>query len=51
MEAKKRLGEILIDAGLITEETCMKALRMQVGGNRRLGRILVKMGALSYNFV
>jgi len=47
METKKRLGEILIDAGLITEETCTKALRMQVGGNRRLGRILVKMGALT----
>jgi len=47
METKKRLGEILIDAGLITEETCTKALRMQVGGNRRLGRILVRMGALT----
>lgn len=47
METKKRLGEILVDAGLISEEICNRALRMQVGGNRRLGRILVKMGALT----
>jgi hypothetical protein len=47
MAAKKRLGEILIDSGLITEETCSRALRMQVGGTRRLGRILVKMGAVT----
>ena len=47
MSAKKRLGEILIDSGLITAETCNRALRMQVGGTRRLGKILVKMGALT----
>ena len=47
MSDKKRLGELLIDAGLLTTEQCNKALKMQVGGNRRLGRILVKMGAVS----
>lgn len=44
---KKRLGELLIHSGLITEEDCNRALKMQVGGNRRLGRILVKMGAIT----
>lgn len=44
---KKRLGELLIHSGLISEEDCNRALRMQVGGNRRLGRILVKMGAIT----
>lgn len=47
MSEKKRLGELLIDAGLLTQEQCTQALKMQVGGNRRLGRILVKMGAVS----
>lgn len=47
MSDKKRLGELLIDAGLITMEDCNRALKMQVGGNRRLGRILVKMGAIT----
>ncbi len=47
MSAKKRLGELLIDSRLITEEECNRALKMQVGGNRRLGRILVKMGAIT----
>jgi hypothetical protein len=44
---KKRLGELLIQSGLITEEHCNLALKMQVGGNRRIGRILVKMGAIT----
>lgn len=47
MSDKKRLGELLIDSGLITMEDCNRALKMQVGGNRRLGRILVKMGAIT----
>lgn len=47
MSDKKRLGELLIEAGLISMEACNQALKMQVGGNRRLGRILVKMGAIT----
>ena len=47
MSEKKRLGELLIDAGLITVDDCNRALKMQVGGNRRLGRILVKMGVIT----
>ena len=47
MSPKKRLGELLIEAGLITEEECNRALKTQVGGSRRLGRILVKMGIIT----
>jgi len=47
MSEKKRLGELLINAGIITTEDCNRALKMQVGGNRRLGRILVKMGLVT----
>ena len=47
MLEKKRLGELLLDANLITQEVLDRALKMQVGGTRRLGRILVNMGAIS----
>lgn len=47
MSEKKRLGELLLDANLITQEVLDRALKMQVGGTRRLGRILVNMGAIS----
>ena len=47
MSEKKRLGELLLDAGLVTQEAVDRALKMQVGGVRRLGRILVNMGAIS----
>lgn len=39
MSEKKRLGELLLDAGLVTQEAVDRALKMQVGGTRRLGRI------------
>lgn len=47
MSEKKRLGELLLDANLITQDILERALKMQVGGTRRLGRILVNMGAIS----
>lgn len=47
MSEKKRLGELLLEAGLITKDVVDRALKMQVGGNRRLGRILVNMGAIT----
>lgn len=47
MTGKKRLGDLLLDSGLITEEELEKALRLQVGGNRRLGYLLIKMGFIS----
>ncbi|ADW16542.1 General secretory system II protein E domain protein [Desulfobulbus propionicus DSM 2032] len=47
MAEKKRLGELLLDAGLVAQEVVDRALKMQVGGTRRLGRILVNMGAIT----
>ncbi len=41
------LGEILLERGLITKEQLDQALRVQVGGVRRLGSILVRMKLLS----
>ncbi len=44
---QKRLGTILTEKGLATSEQIDEALRVQVGGNRRLGYILIKMGVIS----
>jgi len=49
MAEKLRLGELLLQSKLVTEEELKQALKMQVGGNRRLGRILVQMGAIDSN--
>lgn len=43
MTTKKRLGQVLIDKGLVSPEQIEEALRIQVGGNRRIGYILTKM--------
>ena len=38
-----RLGELLVQNNLVSQDTVDTALRVQVGGNRRLGYILVQM--------
>ena len=38
---------MLIDADLINKEELDKALKLQVGGNRRLGYLLIKMGIIT----
>jgi hypothetical protein len=43
MSSKPRLGELLVQQNLVAQETVDTALRVQVGGNRRLGYILVRM--------
>lgn len=43
----QRLGDILTGKGVVTREQIDEALRVQVGGNRRLGYILIKMGVIS----
>ncbi|TKB07437.1 hypothetical protein [Desulforhopalus sp. IMCC35007] len=43
MANKQRLGEILVQKGLVEEKDVKQALRTQVGGSRRLGHILVRM--------
>ena len=47
MATKQRLGELLLSAGVITQEDLDKALQLQVGGNRRLGYLLIKMNIIS----
>lgn len=47
MTNKQRLGELLVQHGLVGQAQIDEALRLQVGGNRRLGYLLIKMGVLS----
>ncbi len=47
MSTKQRLGELLIEKGLVTQKDVDAALKLQVSGNRRLGTILVKMGCVN----
>ncbi len=47
MASKQRLGELLTQQRLVPQEVIDDALRVQTGGNRRLGHILVRMGVLS----
>ena len=42
-----RLGDLLVEKGLAKKEQVEEAIRIQVGGNRRLGYILIKMGVIS----
>lgn len=44
---RKRLGEVLIDAGLVTDADVMRALDVQKMGGGRLGAILVKLKLVS----
>nr|MCR5584797.1 Flp pilus assembly complex ATPase component TadA [Lachnospiraceae bacterium] len=44
---KKRLGEILIDAGCLTKEKLNEALRLQKDEGERLGRVLINHGFIS----
>lgn len=43
---KRRLGEILIDAGLLRESEIKEALAAQKASNRPLGEILVELGKI-----
>lgn len=44
---KMRLGDILIDSGVITEDKLEKALELQKGTGRRLGEVLLDEGLAS----
>lgn len=46
MKKKNKIGETLIEAGLITKELLNKALAHQKGKNKRIGKILIEMGHL-----
>ena len=45
--AYKRLGDLLLDAGLISDEQLKQALAMQKGSNRRLGDLLIHEGFIT----
>jgi type IV pilus assembly protein PilB len=45
--AKKRIGEILLEAGSITKAQLNEALKAQVSSNNRLGEIFVEKGILT----
>lgn len=47
MTSKPLLGELLLQQNLVTEDVIKTALRVQVGGNRRIGHILVRMKAIT----
>jgi CheY-like chemotaxis protein len=46
MAGRKRMGEILVDAGIITIDTLNKALQKQRGTGKRLGQILEEMDVI-----
>lgn len=41
---RKKIGEVLKEAGLITEEQLQKAIVSQKGRNKRLGKVLIELG-------
>lgn len=43
----KRLGEMLIDVHMLTEEQLTEALRMQRGSGKRLGTVLIEQGFIT----
>lgn len=45
--AQKRLGDVLIDAGLINEDQLMQMLEKQKGSNKRLGEVLFDEGVIT----
>lgn len=47
MTRRKQLGEILIEAGLITTTTLKHALERQKTGKKRLGAVLHEMGVIT----
>lgn len=47
MSKRKRFGEILVEAGIVTEVLLAKALALQKESGRRLGQVLEEMGVAS----
>lgn len=44
---KKRFGEVLVEAGVVTEEILQQALQRQKGTGKRLGTVLEEMGSVT----
>jgi len=47
LDVSLKIGELLVERGLIQESDLRKALHIQASGGGRLGAILVRIGALS----
>lgn len=47
MNKRKRIGELLVEAGAVSEATVQAALERQKGTGKRLGIVLEEMGAIS----
>jgi len=47
MTARKQLGDLLVEAGIITNKTLERALERQKGGRRLLGVVLEEMGVIT----
>lgn len=47
MFAKKQLGNILVESGIITVKTLERALERQKGSGKRLGTVLEEMGVIT----
>ena len=47
MQKRKRFGEILVEAKVVSEETLNRALERQRGTGRRLGQVLEDMGVVT----
>ncbi|AJE03642.1 response regulator [Geobacter pickeringii] len=47
MDAKKQLGDLLVEAGIITTKTLERALERQRGSGKRLGQVLEEMGVIT----
>src|SRR5690606_34228457 len=47
MRIRKRLGEMLLEEGLVTQEQLNEALEMQRRTGRRLGRVVVELGLVT----
>jgi type IV pilus assembly protein PilB len=43
----KKIGEILLDAGLIKDEELQNALTLQKGKNKKLGKVLIELGYIN----
>jgi type IV pilus assembly protein PilB len=46
-QPRKRLGDILVERGLLTEERITEAIALQNRSNRRLGQIIIEKGWVS----
>ena len=47
MNKKKRLGDLLVELGYITENQVQEAIKIQKTTNKRLGRIFVELGYIT----